>query len=119
MRQSTTLAPVQELLNRCNSKVDFTYNLNNSKSRYIVGIESILTSTNPSLNFTLRTKLLPYIEDVSFDTIGGWNDPKTGLFHIDAGVKVSDLATALKTAKQHKQTAIYDTENNVVITVNY
>jgi hypothetical protein len=110
------ITPLQTVVNKCNSKVDFTYNLNDSKSQYIVGIESIASSKNPSLEVDLRSKLAPYIDDVSFDTIGGWMDHDTDLFHMDAGIKVSDLATALKMAKVNKQKAIYDTKNGIVIT---
>ena len=44
---------IQQIVNKANSKNEFTTNLNNSKSRYIVSQFNIYTGTNPSICFDL------------------------------------------------------------------
>jgi len=55
--RNTELTRFQDLINKINSKQNFTYNLSNSKNRYIVSFKNLYTGKNPSLDFNLITKV--------------------------------------------------------------
>tara|TARA_R110000744_G_scaffold87718_1_gene171175 strand:+ start:41 stop:385 length:345 start_codon:yes stop_codon:yes gene_type:complete len=109
---------LQRLINKVNAKQDFTYNLTDNRQRYIVSIESVYNGLNPSIEFDLITKVSNILETNNFDSLGGWFNVENENYCLDLNIHLSDLTTALKLAKVNKQTAIFDSKNNLVIYLN-
>ena len=106
----------QDAINKINSKQDFTYNLNNSKGRYIVSQKNVFKGKNPSLFCELPIILRENMD--TYDSFGGWYDEKTNLYHVDFNFHLSILKYALMLAKENNQISIYDNVENKVIYLN-
>ena len=103
----------QQIINNANYKQDFTINISKEKSinnRYV----------GSSLNFDLLTEVKSLIKQNNglFDSVGGWLNKETNIYHLDANMNFDDINFALKFAKVNKQTAIFDKLNNSVIYLN-
>jgi hypothetical protein len=117
----------QQIINLCNSQEDFTYNLSKKPLdyyNYIVSIESIKVTKNPSLEFGLNGLISGVINYKTyhnnkpyFDSIGMWFN--NGFYYIDANLHFYDLGVAKEAAKLHNQVAIWDIKNNKEITIKY
>ena len=111
---------VQKIVNKSNNKVDFTFNLNNNKKRYIVSIKNIYLGFNPSLCTDLNLRVKKIIDSNLYDSIGGWNGYSSNNskpYYLDANLHFESLDMAVNVAKQNKQMAIFDAKNNLVITL--
>jgi len=113
----------QQIINNANYKQDFTINISKEKSinnRYVVSSLNLYTGKNPSLNFDLLTEVKSLIKQNNglFDSVGGWLNKETNIYHLDANMNFDDINFALKFAKVNKQTAIFDKLNNSVIYLN-
>ncbi len=106
----------QQIINKCNSMVDFTHCINDTTAPWIVSIENICETKNPSLITDLNLKVKKVFEDSSngdiIDSVGGWLDQKTGLYHVDANVHFYDKKLALAVAEMFKQKAIYNIDTD-------
>ena len=109
----------QQIVNKINAKQNFTFDLSNSKKRYVVSIKNIYKGKNPSLwhdsiimiNSIIKKNSL--VKDF-YDSFGGWADNNNTYF-LDLNIHFNDLQTALNIAKQNNQKAIYDIETKKVI----
>jgi len=110
---------VQQILNKCNSRVNFTRDLTPSsgvKGRYIVSAVDIFTGKNPSMQSDLILKLAeeieaecPFVDDGHYyNSIGGWLNQDTGMYHIGANLHYFNLENAMRAARTTDQIAIYD-----------
>jgi len=106
--RNTELTKFQDLINKINSRQNFTYNLSNSKNRYIVSYKNLYTGKNPSLDFNLITKVDKFINSKMYDSLGGWLNKETNVYYLDANLHFSDISIALKVAKNNNQIAIFD-----------
>ena len=106
--KAITTSLAQTILNKSNQKQNFTYNLSNSKNRYIVSFKNLYTGKNPSLDFNLITKVDKFINSKMYDSLGGWLNKETNLYYLDANLHFSDISIALKVAKNNNQIAIFD-----------
>lgn len=114
-----TLTLAQSIVNKINSKLDFTQKLPNSRSEesnWVVSTSSILITKNPSLEFDLLSKVSKALESDSliFDSIGGWLDAETGLYHIDLNSHFYAEGSAKTIAKVHNQKSYYNLSTNKV-----
>ena len=110
-----TVSIAQTILNKCNSKKEFTYFLNwDHGGDYVVSIRNLYTGKNPSLDNDLLRKINKALADElrfkSFDSIGLWIDENKNIC-IDANIHVKNKKTALSIAADYNQTAIYDLKN--------
>jgi hypothetical protein len=115
--RANTISIEQQLVNKINAKIDFTYPL--LTERYIVGMHERYKGTNPSLEYTNVYKDV-YDAVKSTDrqeTFGGWLDTETNEYCVDAGLSFYSLDIALDFAKSYSQKAIYDTVEDKVIFV--
>ena len=110
------ISPEQQIVNKVNSKEEFTYNLTDNYNRYIVSIKNLYTGKNPSLQFDLMTKIQDSINSNNFDSLGTWKD-KDNLFYLDANIHLTNFKIAVMTAKEYKQLAIYDNLKKIVINI--
>lgn len=108
----------QNILNKANQKLNFTYNLNSDKNRYIVSIKNIYTGKNPSLDFELIKRIEKYVKTGYYSSIGGWLDKKTNVYYLDANIHLQMLHYALQLAKNNNQIAIFDTKKQETIYLN-
>ena len=115
MREQT-LTLNQIILNKANSKEDFTYIIDKEATgRYVVATESLYKGANPSIDRKLRLKISEaLIHPVEYDSIGGWMSPE-GEYYLDANWHLEDLDKALYIGEVFKQLAIYDTLEDKVI----
>ena len=109
----------QQIVNKINAKQNFTFDLSNSKKRYVVSIKNIYKGKNPSLWHESILTINSIIKKDSllkdfYDSFGGWSD-KTNTYYVDLNIHFNDLQTALNVAKQNKQKAIYDIKTKKVI----
>jgi len=119
-RLNKQISEVQTIVNKANAKQDFTHDIiNDFEGRYIVSHKSILTTNNPSLCFNLNELVSTSLDTEKYDSIGGWLDTDTDLYHLDANVHYKYLETAVLAGKLMKQKAIYDTVENKIITIKY
>tara|TARA_R110002050_G_scaffold270396_1_gene413432 strand:- start:196 stop:546 length:351 start_codon:yes stop_codon:yes gene_type:complete len=109
------ITKLQNLVNRVNSKIDFTYNLDPSleQKNYVVSIKNIYTGKNPSLFFNMNIELKKAIDSKIFDSIGLWNNK--GRIYVDANVHFYSLDIALAIARKYNQISIFDINNNKII----
>ena len=105
----------QQIINKINAKVDFTYPL--KTKRYIVGIKELHKSKNPSLQYDdIYKDVYGFVNDSKANaTIGGWLDK--GLYYVDEGFSIDNLYKAVTIAERHGQLAIYDTKEEKVINI--
>lgn len=111
---------IQQIVNKCNNKIDFTYNLNDNNKRYIVSIKNIYLGFNPSLCSNLNLRVKKAIESNLYDSIGGWNgygSYNSKPYYLDANIHFESLNKALDVAKKNGQLAIFDIKNNSVISI--
>ena len=106
----------QVLINKINAKQDFSHSINASTNRYIVGSKNLFMGKNPSIQYTLIYDDIMKLDN-SFDTIGGWTDPKTGIYYVDYSIGYNDLFDAMAQGRLNKEIAIYDTLENKAITL--
>lgn len=124
--RSQQITQSQHLINQINARQDFTFPL--KTKRYVVGINNLHASKNPSINFTESSeviseslhKLASFNNNISdnISTLGGWLDQDTNIYHIDEGISTSDLDKALDLAVLYNQKAIYDSYKDKVININ-
>lgn len=108
----------QKLYNKVCAKQDFTYDFPGSKGRYVVSTTSIWKGNNPSMEFGLIVDIKDTLETASrqgFDSIGGWVDLDTGLYHLDLNLRLDDLKMAILLAEDNDQKCIWDSEAKVAI----
>ena len=111
------LNKTQLILNNAEHKQDFTINLSQSKSRYVVSIKNLYRGTNPSLDFELRSKISKIADSNQFDSIGGWNNID-GDYFVDANLHLDKLEFAMHTAINNEQICIFDNVDKKLIFVN-
>ena len=98
---------VQQILNKCNSRVNFTRDLTPSsgvKGRYIVSAVDIFKGKNPSMESGLILKIAeeieapcPFVDGGHFyNSIGGWLNPETGQYHVGANLQCVPLELLTK-----------------------
>ena len=113
MREIKT-SEAQTIVNKCNSKKEFTHKVTDNKNNYIVSFKSLYKGKNPSLDFKLLSKIEESIK-LGCDSIGLWYDKGEDVFCIDANLHIHSLDFALKVAKVKKQKAIYSIRNKRAI----
>ncbi|MCB0447681.1 MAG: hypothetical protein KDD03_09245 [Gelidibacter sp.] len=115
------LSHYQRVINKINTKTDFTERSELNKQRYIIGVKTLHMSKNPSVFYNNIYNDIPeVIEQIKTDiktTLGGWHDKETELYYVDIGVTSNDLEEALTIGKKYNQIAIYDSIDNKVINV--
>ena len=111
------LNKVQLILNNASYKQDFTINLSESKSRYVVSIKNLYRGTNPSLDFELRSKISKIASSGQFDSIGGFTNID-GDYFVDANLHLDKLEFAMHTAIKNQQICIFDNIDEKLIFVN-
>ena len=121
--ENNEINTVQKIVNLCNTKNDFTFELNKNDAQYIVSVKNIYKGKNPSLQFDLNLKIQETINKINivskyYDSIGGWMDANNN-FCVDVNTHFYNLSLAIDTAKVFKQKAIFDKKNNKVILINY
>ena len=114
MRQIETNT-VQQIVNKANTKRDFTRQINDNDKRYTVSVLSIYKGKNPSLDHNVSIKVGMVLDNDLYDSIGGWQG-RDG-YCLDANVDFYSLDNALMIARQYDQEAIYDKVNEQVISV--
>lgn len=107
----------QIILNKINSKVEFTHEFGvDAQKRYVVGSQGIYKGTNPSLDPDILQRVTDALNKPFFlDSIGGWLDKDTGEYCVDANMHYGDIDMALLMANIHQQKAIYDKESGDVL----
>jgi len=108
----------QQINNKANARRDFTTYLSKSKDRYILAVKNLYTGKNPSICFDLISRISETIEKNIYDSIGGWMDPKTNIYYLDANMHFNNLSECISNAKGLGEIAIYDTIDNKVIYIN-
>lgn len=112
----------QKILNNAVYKQDFTFEIESSTTkngRYIVSCYSIYKGFNPSIHFNLLSDISTVVNKTDmFDSIGGWLNPETNEYSLDANMHFWNISFALKFAKANNQVAIFDKENNELIYLN-
>ena len=116
-----TITPQQQVVNRICAKQEFTYP--NRTKRYVVGVQELHSSENPSLNWDTIHEDVYYtvgqilVEQYPCTTIGQWFDEETGKYVTDMGITVDDLNEALGIAKDFEQKYIWDAQERKTIKV--
>ena len=103
----------QKIVNNANYMRDFTISIGKGESvgsRYVVSSYSLYVGINPSLQFDLLSTVDEICEkcNLVFDSIGGWLDEETNLYHLDANLHFDSLDLALKIANVNNQISIFD-----------
>jgi len=103
----------QRLINKVNSKESFTYLSNENNGRYIVGIETLHKSKNPSLNYEdiysdFYDMNDAFFNDNNISGVGGWLNEETGTYYVDYIKTYNDIFDALNKARQNNEIAIWD-----------
>ena len=117
------LSTEQDLVNKINSQVEFSYSLINPEEleRYVVGYDNLWTGKNPSLNcqnvWSIVEEAVNGPKFILGHVFGTWLDKDTGKYYIDISTTYDSLDWALKIAKQRNELAIYDRVKGVVIPV--
>ena len=117
MRLNKNLSKVQLILNNASYKQDFTINLSESKSRYVVSIKNLYRGTNPSLDIELRDRISKIASSGQFDSIGGFTNID-GEYFLDANLHLSKLEFAMHTAINNDQICIFDNVDQKLIFTN-
>ena len=112
----TTIA--QNILNKANSKQDFTTILKANEGRYIVSNKNIYLGSNPSICSDLIIRITDIVDGNQYSSIGGWTDLDTGNYWLDANMHYNNFKLAIETAKHLGELAIYDSLKERVINVN-
>ena len=105
MRQIETNT-VQQIVNKANTKTDFTKQINDNDKRYTVSVLSIYKGKNPSLDHNVSIKVGMVLDNDLYDSIRGWQGKED--YCLDANVDFYKLKNALMIARQYDQEAIYD-----------
>jgi len=113
-----SITVTQQINNKANAKRDFTTYLSKSKDRYILSVKNIYTGTNPSICFDLISRIGDTIDKNIYDSVGGWIDPETNIYYLDANMHFNSLSECISNAKGLGELAIYDTLENKVIYIN-
>ncbi len=113
---------VQQIVNRINSHKDFTYNLDDnnpiSNYNYIVSVKNIFTNKCINDVKNLRDLIKDALNDVyKFESLGLWYDKEANVYCFDGNLHFHNLDNALNVAKLCEQKAIFDIQNNTVITL--
>lgn len=123
--KNKTIKTEQQVVNKIRAMQDFTYYLRDTKKRYIVSIENLHTSKNPSQFYDNLIKNIyriigsTYLKiHGNYDSLGGWMDKETGLYSVDLNLHFNDLNDAVSNAKKFNQIAIFDTLENKTILIN-
>ena len=117
-RLNSELTLLQDALNKANAKQDFTVKLPlASDGKFIVSHKSLYIGENPSICFDLIIKIRKAIDSDNYDSIGGWFDKKTGLYHVDANVHYLYHETANVAARIMNQVSYYDSSSGEVVYV--
>tara|TARA_R110002049_G_scaffold130091_1_gene288238 strand:- start:83 stop:454 length:372 start_codon:yes stop_codon:yes gene_type:complete len=103
----------QSLINKINSKESFTYLSNDNNGRYIVGVETLHKSKNPSLNYKdiysdFYNMNNAFFNDNNISGVGGWLNKDTGMYYVDYINTYDDIFDALNKARQNNEVAIWD-----------
>ena len=115
-RLNSELTLSQDTLNKAKAKQDFTVKLSSDfEGDFIVSHESLYIGKNPSICFNLIVDMGKAIRSKKYDSIGGWFDKKTGLYHVDANVHYLYSRTANVAARIMKQLSYYDSSSGEVI----
>ena len=115
-----TLTLAQSIVNKINSKLDFTQKLPDcsfpTSSNWVVSTQPILISKNPSLEFDLLSKISKAIEvdTLVYNSIGGWLDPETFEYHVDLNSHFYSEENAKVIAKLNNQKSYYNLSTNKV-----
>ena len=105
----------QRIYNLCNTKQDFTHSLTKHKGRYIVSCKNVLSTENMSFEADGITKVFNALKSTEFDSLGGWLDKETEVYHLDLNSHFYNLDIALQVGYLNEQKAIFDTLENKVI----
>ena len=108
----------QTILNKANSKQEFTTILKQNSGRYVVANKNLYLGTNPSIRYDLIKRISDTINNNQHCSIGGWIDSDTGNYWLDANIHYDNFTLAIETAKHLGELAIYDTIDNKVIITN-
>mgnify|MGYP003652684061 CR=1 FL=1 len=117
MKNTTTITTTQKIVNKINSKKEFTFIKNKSiePKNYIVSVQNIYTGKNPSLFFNMNLEINKILSNDIYDSIGLWLDKETSLYVVDANVHFYTLETAKHIARKYDQKAVYDINKNECI----
>ena len=120
-----TLSLVQQIVNRSNSRRNFTKELRPSvgvNGRYVVTSEVLFEGKNPSMELGLRLIIADAVDKVClfgdahyYNSIGGWMDPDTETYYIGANLHFFNLDSAIRAAKNTEQLAIFDRHSEKVL----
>ena len=121
-----SISLTQRILNKANGRVNFTKELLPSsgvQGRYIVTSTEIFKGANPSnttglileIAYAVDKQCVFHDEHFYFNSIGGWTDPETNLYHLGANLHFFNLKNAVNAAKDSEQLAIYDKFTEQVI----
>jgi hypothetical protein len=108
----------QTILNKANSKQEFTTVLNDNAGRYVVAHKNLYLGSNPSNRFDLIERISDTVDNNEHHSIGGWIDQDTGNYWLDANIHYNNFTLAIETARHLGEIAIYDTIDNKVIITN-
>tara|TARA_R110000796_G_scaffold125379_1_gene239930 strand:- start:132 stop:506 length:375 start_codon:yes stop_codon:yes gene_type:complete len=117
------LSKEQDLVNKINSQVEFSYSLipTEELERYVVGYDNLWTGKNPSLNcqnvWSIVEEAVNGPKFILGHVFGTWLDKDTGKYYIDISTTYDSLEWALRMAKQRNELAIYDRVLGIVIEV--
>lgn len=114
MSQNHIITINQVLINKINAKQDFSHSINDNSKRYIVGSKNLFMGKNPSIQYTLIYNDILEL-DKSFDILGGWTDPKTGIYYVDYCNSYNNVFDAMNEARTNNEIAIFDSVENKVI----
>lgn len=121
MRETKTTI-VQTILNKINSKENFTFAFDNKEvytNNFVVSDEiPLFVGKNPSLDIEMLKKISEVIRSGNWDSIGGWTDNETGLYCVDKNTHYYYLKTAKLAGYVNKQKAIFDLNTKKVIYLN-
>lgn len=133
--RETSVNLEQFIVNKCNSRVDFTIDidkegdavpeykvLNGCTNLYAVGIKNIMCTTNPSLKLDLRDKVADAIKAAtvlavdSKASVGGWLSPD-GYYCLDVVINIENRDDAIYAAVIGNESYIYDRVKDKLIKV--
>jgi|SaaInl47_10m_RNA_FD_contig_31_352739_length_1288_multi_5_in_0_out_0_4 hypothetical protein len=119
------LSLVQQIVNRSNSRTNFTKELRPSSGvngRYVVTSTVLFEGKNPSIELGLRLIIADAVDkDCPFggvhyyNSIGGWMNPDTETYYIGANLHFFNLSSAIRAAKDSEQLAIFDRHSEKVL----
>ena len=133
--RETSVNLEQFIVNKCNSRVDFTIDIDENgnaipeckvlegyTSLYAVGIKNIMCTKNPSLKLDLRDHVADAIQAAtvlavdSKASVGGWLSPD-GYYCLDVVINIEYRDDALYAAEIGNESYIYDRVKDKLIKV--